>query len=190
MSERIGLFGGLFDPPHNGHRRIAMSFLASGYLDRLWVVPTAWPAHKIGKRTDFNHRYAMCGFAFADLPQLQVIDVESELPAPSFTIHTLLSLRARRPEAQFVLCMGTDQLHAFHIWHRWTDILKFADLLVVERIGFPTEIPTALKRYADSITFVRHSPTDHASMLARLDPEQADLPEKVKRYIQLNRLYG
>lgn len=190
MPERIGLFGGLFDPPHAGHRRLAESFLASGYLDRLWVVPTAWPAHKTGGRADFSHRYAMCGFAFADLHALDVLDIETELPAPSFTVHTLDVLRSRHPETEFVLCLGSDQLQAFHTWYRWSDILHHTGLLVAERLGYPCDIPETLIRYADAITFVRHDPTDHASSASRGNPDQADLAEKVKRYIRLNGLYG
>lgn len=190
MSERVGLFGGLFDPPHEGHRRLAMSFLASGYLDRLWVVPTAWPAHKAGKRTDFSHRHAMCGFAFADLPLLEILDVESELPAPSYTIHTLETLKSRHPDTEFMLCIGSDQLAAFHTWHRSTDILRIADVLVAERVGHPVEMPPELVRFADSFTIVRHVPTNHASTQARTDPESSDLAEKVRRYIRLNGLYG
>lgn len=190
MPERVGLFGGLFDPPHNGHRGLAKSFLASGYLDRLWVVPTAWPAHKTGHRTDFSHRMAMCGFAFADLPQVEVLDIESELPAPSYTIHTLDVLRERHPEHEFVICLGSDQLRDFHTWHRWLDILKHADLLVAERIGFQPEVPSELARHVEAITFVRHLPTDHASSRIREAVDQGDLADKVRRYIRLNALYG
>lgn len=190
MSVRIGVYGGLFDPPHYGHREAALSFLDSGYLDRLLIVPTAWPPHKASKPADFTHRMAMCGFAFADLHQTDIMDLESELPAPSYTIHTLETLRNRIPDADWSICIGADQLESFHRWYRSTDILSIADLLVVERIGHPAVVPPTLDRFADSVTFVRHRPTSQSSSALRAGRMMEDVPEKVRRYIRLNRLYG
>jgi nicotinate-nucleotide adenylyltransferase len=189
MSERIGLMGGMFDPPHPGHRAIASSFLRSGYIDRLWILPTAHPPHKGPSETSFEHRLAMCRFAFDGLSSCDIQDVESELPAPNYTIHTLLHLKSEFPEAEFCLCIGADSLHSFHRWHRWEELIHLAPVLVASRTGFETAIPEVLRKASHQIQFIRHDASAESSTEIRAGLA-ADLHPKVRRYIALNGLYA
>lgn len=188
MSERIGLMGGMFDPPHPGHRAIASSFLRSGYIDRLWILPTAHPPHKGPSETAFEHRLAMCRFAFDGLFSCDISDVESELPSPNYTIATLQHLKATVPEAEFCLCIGADSLHTFHKWHRWEELIQATPLLVAAREGYETIIPEALSAHQHQIRFVRHEATDESSTRVR-NGSLDGLHPKVLRYIALNGLY-
>lgn len=188
MSERIGLMGGMFDPPHPGHRAIATSFLRSGYIDRLWILPTAHPPHKGPSETTFAHRLAMCRFAFDGLFSCDISDLESELPAPNYTIATLLHLKATFPEAEFCLCIGADSLLTFHTWHRWEEILNQAPLLVAARAGYEDRIPETLSAHHHQIRFVSHDATGDSSTDARKGASDG-LHPKVRRYIALNGLY-
>ncbi len=188
MSERIGLLGGMFDPPHTGHRAIASSFLRSGYIDRLWILPTAHPPHKAASHSSFDHRLAMCRFAFDGLTACDIMDVESELPAPNYTIYTLQHLKTTFPDAEFCLCIGADSLHGFHRWHRWEELIHQAPLLVAARTGYEASIPDALRKASHQIQFVRHEATDESSTQVR-DGSFDDLHPKVRRYIDLNGLY-
>jgi len=188
MSERIGLMGGMFDPPHPGHRAIASSFLRSGYIDRLWILPTAHPPHKSASQTPFEHRLAMCRFAFDGLTSCEIHDVESELPAPNYSILTLLHLKTAYPDAEFCLCVGADSLHSFHTWHRWEELIHLAPLLVAAREGFETVVPEPLRKVSHQIQFVRHEATSDSSTVVR-NGALHGLHPKVRRYIDLNGLY-
>ncbi len=191
MAGRIGLFGGAFDPPHNGHRAVAESLVASGLIDRLWILPTAWPPHKQAPTAPFPQRVEMCRYAFAGISGADIHEIEAELPAPSFFIHTLDHLMREYPEIGFVLCLGSDSLHNLPKWYRWTDILRKADVLVAERPGFPVTLPDALKPFEGGIRLLGHAPVAADSTSIRNgEASAADLPPRVARYIALNRLYG
>lgn len=188
MNERIGLMGGMFDPPHPGHRSIATSFLRSGYIDRLWILPTAHPPHKSASQTSFAHRLAMCRFAFDGLFSCDISDLESELPAPNYTIATLHHLKVTFPEAEFCLCIGADSLHSFHKWHRWEDLITTTPLLVAARTGYEERIPEILAAHANQIRFVKHDSMENSSSQVR-NGSSTELHPKVLRYITLNGLY-
>jgi len=188
MTERIGLMGGMFDPPHPGHRAIASSFLRSGYIDRLWILPTAHPPHKSSSATDYHHRLAMCRFAFDGLVNCDVSDIESEMATPNYTLFTLQHVHNLHPDVQFCLCIGSDSLNRFTTWFRWEDILRTADLLVAVRNGDEATIPESLTHHSRHIRFIPHEPVKDSSTHYRNHPESG-LHPKVARYIALNELY-
>ena len=107
MSKRIGLFGGSFDPVHFGHQKIVKSFLESGRLDALWVLPTASPPHKSDKAlTPYPIRYQMAEAAFRGWTGVENSRVEEDLPFPNYTLQTVRYLKKMYPDNTFVLCMG------------------------------------------------------------------------------------
>ena len=129
-----GLFGGAFDPPHLGHLAVAAVALAAGALERLVVVPCF--DHPLGKRmAPWEDRLAMCRLAFVHLARVDVSAIESELPSPSLTLRTLETLAARRPDVRWRLVIGSDTLADRSQWHRFDDIVRLAEPLVVGRAG-------------------------------------------------------
>jgi nicotinate-nucleotide adenylyltransferase len=131
----------------------------------------------------------MCRFAFDGLTACDIHDIESELPAPNYSIHTLQHLKHDYPEAEFCLCIGADSLHSFHTWHRWEELIHLAPLLVAARTGYDTVIPEPLRKVSHQIQFVRHDASEESSTQARLG-QLDDLHPKVRRYIALNGLYS
>jgi nicotinate-nucleotide adenylyltransferase len=134
--ERIGVFGGSFDPPHCGHVLLAACALLSAPIDRLLVVPTF--VHPFGKPLQpFEHRVAMCKLVFAELARAEVSCIEQELGTPSYTVRTLEALAERAPGAEFRLVIGADLLRDAPRWKDWDRVRALARPFVIGRSGYP-----------------------------------------------------
>jgi nicotinate-nucleotide adenylyltransferase len=131
--QRIGVFGGTFDPPHMGHLRLAELAVRELELDQLQIIPTGNAWYKTRQLTEANHRLALAQLAFAACPRAVVDDQELTRVGACYTIDTLRHLRQTFPNAYFFLIMGADQAAKFNTWHRWQDILGLAELAVVDR---------------------------------------------------------
>ena len=130
---RIGVFGGAFDPPHNAHVALARVALEQLALDELKVFPTGDAWHKPRPLSAATHRLAMARLAFEGLDRVCVDEREIRRAGPTYTIDTLLALQAEHPGAQLVLILGEDQARALPNWHRWQEILQFAIICVATR---------------------------------------------------------
>lgn len=130
---RIGMLGGAFDPPHEGHRALAQAAVAQLQLDVLHVVPTGDAWHKTRTLTAAAHRLAMAHLAFEDVSGVLIDSTETARVGPSYTIDTLSALRTRYPGAKLYLVIGQDQAMAFQQWHRWQEITSFATICVAKR---------------------------------------------------------
>lgn len=131
--QRIGVFGGAFDPPHNAHVALAQAAIQQLDLCVLHVIPTGNAWHKARALTAPAHRLAMTQLAFEAVPRAVVDPREIERTGPTFTIDTLEALRRDNPAAALHLIMGADQFAAFKQWHRWQAILDIAIICVAER---------------------------------------------------------
>ena len=134
-AQRIGVFGGAFDPPHNAHRGAGPGGTFEQLsLDELIVFPTGQAWHKA---RPLSPAAAPAGHGAAGIcrhcPKVSVDPREMHRPGPSYTIDTLSELQAERPGAQLVLILGDDQAAALPTWHRWRDILKIAIISVASR---------------------------------------------------------
>ena len=114
--ERIGIFGGSFDPPHIGHIQAAKQAVQALGLDRLLVIPVAAPPHKGGCVTDPAHRLAMLRIALAGEPAIHVSDLEISRGGTSYTYETVETVREHYPEGEMFLLMGSDMFQSFHTW--------------------------------------------------------------------------
>ena len=133
---RVGLFGGSFDPPHKAHVTLAQRALRELKLDTLHVIPTGQAWHKARVLSPPEHRLAMSRLAFADMPGVVVDDREIKRAGPTYTIDTLRGVQAENPDGQLYLIMGADQFAAFRQWHEWREIIKIAIISVAARANF------------------------------------------------------
>jgi nicotinate-nucleotide adenylyltransferase len=133
VTERIGVMGGAFDPPHLAHLALAESALRALKLSELRVFPTGQAWHKSTVLSPAADRLAMARLAFEGLPGVRVDDAELRRPGPTYTLDTLQALRRSRPQAQLFLVIGADQARSFERWHGWQTILQLATLAVAER---------------------------------------------------------
>lgn len=134
--ERIGIFGGTFDPPHVGHVQVARSVAAALRLDRLLWVTAAQPPHKsMAGRTRAPVRHAMVEQAVLGDAVFVASRLEIDRDGPSYTVDTLVQIRAGAPDAELFLIIGADQFRDFGRWRNPERILELARLAVMDRDG-------------------------------------------------------
>lgn len=140
---RVGVYGGTFDPLHEGHLRIALATMTAFALDRMLLVPAAVPPHKRGANiTSPYHRMAMLALATADLPQVSVLPIELESPAHPYTIETLARIQQSDPDWRLFFVMGTDSFRDVTMWREFRRLLTEYDVVVATRPGYPHDAET------------------------------------------------
>lgn len=131
---RIAMLGGTFDPIHNGHLELARAFARLLSLDRVILMPTAIPPHKL--KTSMappEKRLAMCRLAVEGDPLFTVSDWEITRGGASFTVDTLEALTAKQPEAEWFLITGADMFLTLGSWWRFADIARMATFCTAPR---------------------------------------------------------
>ncbi len=137
---KIGLFFGSFNPIHVGHLIIANYMLEFTEIEEVWFVVSPQNPFKIhDKLADEKHRLEMVRLAVADHPRLKAADIEFNLTKPSFTIHTLHYLNETRPDDEFILIMGSDNLAGLHKWKGFEEIITAYRLFVYHREGYDNQ---------------------------------------------------
>ncbi|MFL0690908.1 MAG: nicotinate-nucleotide adenylyltransferase [Agrobacterium tumefaciens] len=130
----VGLFGGSFNPPHQGHLLVAEIALRRLGLDQLWWLVT--PGNPLKSRTELMplaERLKTCEHLARD-PRIKVTAFEKTL-GTSYTARTLEFIRNRNPHAHFIWIMGADNLAGFHRWQRWQKIATTFPIAVIDRPG-------------------------------------------------------
>jgi len=135
--ERVGVFGGTFDPPHLGHLILAAEARAKLALDCLLWVLTPIPPHKLDQDiSPLEHRQAMVALAIQDSPEFELSRVEIDRPGPHYTVDTLGLLAEEHPSADLVLLIGGDSLDDLPDWHRPADLVAACtEIGVIRRPG-------------------------------------------------------
>lgn len=141
--DRVGLFGGTFNPVHLGHVEIARSLKEGFPLDRILVIPSAAPPHKkVSGIADAKDRLTMARLCFDDLEGFEVSDIELKRTGPSYTIDTINEILSSRNEtAETFLMIGSDAFFEIHTWNRFREILERIPLIIMTRPGDDLESP-------------------------------------------------
>ncbi|HVR53669.1 MAG TPA: nicotinate (nicotinamide) nucleotide adenylyltransferase [Pseudorhodoferax sp.] len=132
--QRVGVYGGAFDPPHHTHTDLVRAAMAQWRLERMHVLPTGQAWHRQQQPTDAVHRLAMAKLAFAELPGVVVDPREILRTGPSYTVDSLRELQIGYPRARLHLLIGSDQARALTSWHDWQDLVNLAQLCVAPRL--------------------------------------------------------
>ena len=198
--DRIGIYGGTFNPPHVGHIQAAKQAITALGLTKLMVIPDRIAPHKVmpGNSATPQQRLDMLRLALADCDRIEVSDIELNREGPSYTYETILQLREAYPEARLVLLMGTDMFLSFHTWKNPRIILDNAMLGVFYR-GEKGEAAAIEAKKAEmeasgaEVELVKNpviniSSTQMRRLLAFRCAGEF-LPEGVLDYIRENRLY-
>lgn len=131
---KVGLFFGSFNPIHIGHLIIANTMAENTDLDSVWFVVS--PQNPFKKSKSLLHefdRLDMVEMAIENNPKLKAVDVEFNLPRPSYTIDTLIYLQEKYPQHTFHLIIGEDNLEQFVKWKNYEKILQYFGLYVYPR---------------------------------------------------------
>jgi nicotinate-nucleotide adenylyltransferase len=139
----IGIFGGTFDPIHNGHMRTALELRDSLRLAEVKFLPAGNPPHRDHTQATAEMRLAMVRAAVEDEPGFSVDDREVRRTGLSYSVDTLNELRAEHPDRPLCLLLGMDAFLGLPGWHRWREILDLAHVVVAHRPGWkaPTQGP-------------------------------------------------
>jgi nicotinate-nucleotide adenylyltransferase len=137
MSRRLGVFGGTFDPIHDGHLAAAVNVRYALALDVVLLVVANEPWQKIGSRqiTPARDRLALVEAAVRETPGLEACSLEIERGGPSYTADTLAELRATEPGAELFLILGTDAARGLQTWERVEEVVGRVRLVVLRRSG-------------------------------------------------------
>ena len=135
-AQRIGIYGGSFDPVHHGHLILARDAVEQLGLARLVFVPAAVSPHKLGRTPGAPGawRRRMLQAAVADEEQFSVDGCELERAGPSYTVDTIHALRAQAPaDTAFFYLIGEDNLPLLHTWHRIDELRTLVQFVVCRR---------------------------------------------------------
>jgi nicotinate-nucleotide adenylyltransferase len=190
----VGLLGGAFDPPHNGHVALAREAIDHFAFDRLVVVPTGRPPHKLVP-TDAETRFRLAEAAFDGLPGVELSRYELEREGPSYTVDTARWAAGRYGDAVFLI--GADEFCDFLSWHDPDGVLDAVRIGVASRPGFPRErldpVLAGLKR-PDRVELFEIDPLPIESRelrvrVAKGEPIDGDVPPAVARLVSELGLY-
>lgn len=197
---RIGIYGGTFSPPHNGHIAAAKAFMEQMWLDFLYVIPTATPPHKeMDVPVDAAHRLEMCRLAFSGVEGVYVSDMEMRRGGRSYTVDTLRELTGE-DRRLFLLC-GTDMMLTLDEWREPEEIFKLSypvyirrekdallDNMIVQKIADYNQ------KYGKVVRRIVTEPIELSSNLVREKLGNGEdvsslIPASVEKYIRDNHLY-
>lgn len=191
-ANQIGIFGGTFDPVHNGHLQVARAALETTRLDRVLFVVAARPPHKTGDTAATpEQRFGLVDTAVAPEPQLEASRLELDRKGPSYTVDTLKELHARHPHVQWSLIIGLDSLVDLPKWKDPAGIFERARLLVVPRSGDKFKIPGSLDGKYDMLPFemIDVSSTDIRRRVAAGESIAELVPARVANMIEKEGYY-
>ena len=203
---RLLLYGGTFDPPHNGHLNNLRAAAARVRPDRVVVMPAGLSPFKQSTAAPGSARVEMCACfraleAEGAVPALCVSGWEVEQAAlgrRNYTVLTVEKLARENPGAQLYLAIGSDMLLSFDGWHRWQDILRLAHLVVTSRhVGDDPELhakalrldPTGARILFAPVQALPMASSEIRARLAAGEACEAELPQAVWEVIRREKLY-
>jgi nicotinate-nucleotide adenylyltransferase len=190
---KIGLLGGTFDPPHNGHLALARAARKELRLDRVWLVPAARSPFKAQTASaPARHRLKMVRLLARGAAGFSVGDMEVRRGGTSYSARTVRNFRKRFPKAEIFLILGGDAAGEFTKWRSWKFILKNVRLAVALRPASPVRLPLPIRRHAVLLKsrMPSISSTEIREAVRRGPLTRGWMPAGVARYIRRHGLYS
>lgn len=192
---KVGIFGGAFNPIHNGHTALVRAVAGELKLRETLIVPTAIPPHKKSEGASFEQRLEMCGILFGGEAGFTVSDIEKKLGAPNYTIQTVRALKEIYPkDTEFYLILGGDMLFYFEHWYRHEALRKECRVVAAAR---ENDSYTDLVEYANRLGRVKVlnlpvmevSSSEIREKIRKGESTAGLLDERVRAYIDERGLY-
>lgn len=193
--EKVGIFGGSFDPPHSGHLAVARAARDRLGLDRVLFMPAPNPPHKRGTWASFEDRCRMVELLVENEPGVELFTVEKELAPPHYTVRTLEHLRRGPFEGcELHLIIGADSLQELHTWKEYRRLFELSRPVVVSRPGYPVDrhrLEPELAAQVIRITDVEEEiSSTHVREALHEGRAPEDVPGPVLAYIRGHGLYA
>lgn len=170
---KVGIFGGAFNPIHNGHTALVRAASEALKLRETLIIPTAVSPHKKREGASFEERMEMCGIVFGGEAGYTVSDIEQKLGAPNYTIHTVRALKDIYPkDTEFYLILGGDMLFYFEHWYRNEALRKECRVVAAAR---ENDSYTDLVEYANELGRVK------VLNLPVIEVSSSEIREKIRR---------
>jgi nicotinate-nucleotide adenylyltransferase len=183
---RLALFGGTFDPIHNAHLTVAREAAVQFLLDQVWFVPAAHPPHKSDHTgASYQDRFRMTELACRADPRFVASRLEAG-DGKSYSLDTVERVRKLGEEPYFII--GADAFAEIATWHRWQDLVRLTEFIVVTRPGHQYSAPPGARVHRLETVALPVSSSDIRRQLAR-GVIPAELPESVGLYIADHGLY-
>jgi nicotinate-nucleotide adenylyltransferase len=197
---RVGILGGVFNPPHLGHLICAQEAHHQLGLDSVLWVPVGQAPHRdVPQDPGAEARVVMCDLAVAADARFEVSRIEVDRAGPSYTVDTLRELKEQAPERELFMILGADQASALPAWHDPEGVLELATIAVAERDGRRREqVRESVANLAgagEALVFFDMPRVDVSSTLVRSraaagDPIRYFVPDPVAEYIESRSLYS
>ena len=189
---RIGIFGGSFNPIHNGHAIIASYIMQHGGLDQLWLMvspqnPLKQPHEMAGEL----HRLRMTEMVSHRIDGVETSAFEFTMPRPSYTIDTLHALQDKFPGDEFWLVIGADNWAVWDRWRSHDEIIQQFHVLIYPRLGYEVSIPDTLTDRVRLVNapIIELSSTTVRELLSHGQSIAFYVPADVEQYIIKHQLY-
>ncbi len=191
--DNVAVFGGTFNPFHNGHLEIIKALISLNAFDKILVIPTNIPPHKNAPMlASGEDRVAMCRLALAGYENVEVCDIELRRNGPSYTYDTVCELKKQFDADIHIVC-GGDMITTLYSWKNYSDLLKSAKFVAFRRIGVDnSEFDSAVEKTLSDggfVTVIDADITDVSSTEIRLGKDN-NLPDVVLQYIKEKGLYN
>lgn len=187
---KTGIYGGSFNPIHNGHIAIARKMTELAGLDEVWLVVSPQnPLKERGDLLDDRLRLEMTRMALAPYPKLKACDFEFALPRPSYMWNTLQALSAAHPDREFTLLIGADNWEVFSRWYHYEDIIAHYPIAIYPRTGSPIDtdtLPSTVRMYDTGLYDI--SSTEVREKVARGEDVSQLVPKEILKDVNLH--YG
>lgn len=196
--QKIGLFGGSFNPPHLGHLHLAKTVHDALELDEIKLIPAKKPPHKSDNAyASAKDRLEMCQILAKTYPWLSAEDFELHQNSISYTYYTVKHFAELMPDAKLFLLVGGDMLSSFTTWFQWREILQYVSLACIAREDGEYEnliLPAETLRQSGEIFLINAesfavSSTKIREMIEKNQNYSCYLPEKIVQYIRTRNLY-
>ena len=190
---RVAMYGGSFDPIHNGHLALAEAARDQFELDEVMIVPTAHPPHRGEAIASYQDRYNMIELALEDRRAIHPSKLEEPGSAyKHYTIETLRRLRRMLPQDELFVIIGVDSYNNLHTWREPQALATEAELIVVSRPG--SEPDAKLRLPASRVHFITDVQQDVSASAIRAAVRAGQaiekfVPKRIAEYIRAHHLY-
>lgn len=176
---RSVLFGGTFDPLHNGHLALAQTVCAYFKPDEFWFVPAGYPPHKEKCLFTFEQRYELIEQIISDHPLWRLTDLDKPFEEKNYTIHLIRRFQKDYPNRKLYFVIGEDNVIKLQTWKEYQRLLDCIDFIVVSRTTENKELFRSLPYY-QKLHFIPMQPVDLSSSCIR---EKLKSHEDIQEYI-------